>query len=481
MKIWINKTVIESPSYDFKEAIRFDMLDDETKSNLKTDFEKIWRRFSQKKLESVYEDLLVIAASVYTADKRVPRSGLYAGESYDNWTRALELSIPVIELDKWLAVKDELESTLHFLSGDEWRLYFRKTEQHYLGCTYREEKHSVIENNFDGVSLFSGGLDSFSGAIKLLEENKNICFIGCREYNALNNRMTELFKLVQNEYSERNVDIIVFKTEPRAPRNIDEDIKSRFNENTSRSRSFLFLAAAIATASLIGNEIPVYIPENGFIGLNIPLTPSRLGSCSTRTTHIHFLKHYNNILQKLGIKHKIENFFAFKTKGEIVEMVKESHAFIQGAGRTISCSHPMRGDKGVPGRPRNCGYCFPCLIRRASLNNMEIDDEYLDTFVNDYKISTSFIRNSKFANPDSGRTKDLKAVMFALYEYLKNGSTDYYVNKMINLGGLNLDDIKQFARVYMKSMEEIRAMIEHQAEMNDIDLLEYIKVDLEDE
>lgn len=478
MKIWINKAIVESPSHDFKEAIRFDMLDDRTKSNLKTNFEEIWRRFAKKKLESVYEDLLVIAASVYTVDKRVSRSGLYSGETYDNWTRALEVSIPVIDLNKWLAVKDDLEATLHFLSGDEWRLYFRKTEQHYRDCLY-QEKYSIIENSFDGVSLFSGGLDSFSGAIKLLEDNKNICFVGCREYKALNNRMQKLFKLVQNEYTASNVDIIVFNTDPGVPRNIDEDIQSRFNENTSRSRSFLFLAAAVATASLIGNEIPVYIPENGFIGLNIPLTPSRLGSCSTRTTHIHFLNYYNNILKKLGIKHKVENFFAFKTKGEIVQMVKESNAFIQGAGWTISCSHPMRGEKGVLGRPRNCGYCFPCLIRRASLNNMEINDEYLDTFVKDYKISTVFIKNSKYANPDNGRTKDLKAVLFALHDYLKNGCTDYYVNKMINLGGLNLDDIKQFARVYMKSMEEIMAMIEHQAEMNDMDLLEYIKVGLE--
>ncbi|MBU5439803.1 hypothetical protein KQI42_17440 [Tissierella sp. MSJ-40] len=480
MKIWINKTTVESPSKDFNEAIRFDMLDDGAKSNLKTNFEEIWRRFANDKLESVYEDLLVIAASVYTIDKRVPRSGTYSGETYDNWTRTLEVSVPVMDIDRWLAVKDDLEEILHFLSGDDWNLYFRRTEQHYRDVPYRK-KYSIIKNKFDGVALFSGGLDSFSGAIKLLESNKNICFIGCREYYALTNRIKELFEIIQSEYPERNVDIIVFNADPGYPRNIDENIKKKFREDTSRSRSFLFLAAALATASLIGNEVPVYIPENGFIGLNIPLTPSRLGSCSTRTTHIYFLNHYNSILRKLGVKHKIENFFAFKTKGEIVDIVKKSNAFIQGAGRTISCSHPMRGIKGVPGRPRNCGYCFPCLIRRASLNNIEINDEYLDTFIEDYKISTTFIRNSKFADPDNGRTKDLKAVLFALHEYLKNGSIDYYVNKIINLGGLDLDDIQRFARVYMKSMEEIKIMIEQQANMNGMDLLEYIKVGLKNE
>lgn len=480
MKIWVNKTIVEIPSNNFNEAIRFDMLDDSTKSNLKTNFEEIWGRFAKDKLESVYEDLLVIAASVYTIDKRVPRSGIYPGETYDNWTRTLEVSLPVIDLDKWLAVKDELEATLHFLSGDYWSLNFRKTEEHYREYMYQGDG-STINNDFDGVALFSGGLDSFSGAIKLLEENNNICFVGCREYNALGKRIEELFELIQNEYSERNVDRIVFYTEPGYPRNINECKKKKFREDTSRSRSFLFLAAALATASLIGNEVPVYIPENGFIGLNMPLTPSRLGSCSTRTTHIYFINQYNSILKKLGIKHKIDNFFALKTKGEIVEMVKESDVFIKGAGRTISCSHPMRGAKGVPGRPRNCGYCFPCLIRRASLNNVEINDEYLDTFIKDYKISTAFVRNSKFANPDSGRTKDLKAVLFSLHEYLKSGSIDYYINKMISLGGLSLDDIQQFTRVYMKSMEEIKEMIEQQADANGMDLLEYIKTGLKNE
>ncbi len=473
MKIWINKTIVENPSENFNEAIRFDMLDDSTKSNIKTNFEEIWGRFAKDKLESVYEDLLVIAASIYTIDKKVPRSGVYAGETYDNWTRALEVSVPVIDIDKWLSVKNELETTLHFLSGDKWNLYFRKTEQHYREYPY-QGNGSIIESDFDGVALFSGGLDSFSGAIKLLEENKNICFVGCREYYTLGKRIEELFQLIQSEYAQRNIDRIVFYTDPGYPRNIDESIEKKFKEDTSRSRSFLFLAAALATASLIGKEVPVYMPENGFIGLNIPLTPSRLGSCSTRTTHLYFLDHYNKILQKLGIKHKVENFFAFKTKGEIVQIVKKSNAFIKGAGRTISCSHPMRGAKGVPGRPRNCGYCFPCLIRRASLNNIDVDDEYLDTFIKEYKISTRFIRNSKFADPDNGRTKDLKAILFALHEYLKNGNNDYYINKMINLGGLSLDDIQQFAKVYMKSMEEIKEMIEKQADENGMDLLEYI-------
>ena len=60
-------------------------------------------------------------------------------------------------------------------------------------------------------------------------------------------------------------------------------------ETTLRSRSFLFISMAVLVADSISQEMPVFIPENGTISLNFPLTPSRRSSCSTRTTHPHFL------------------------------------------------------------------------------------------------------------------------------------------------------------------------------------------------
>lgn len=61
-------------------------------------------------------------------------------------------------------------------------------------------------------------------------------------------------------------------------------------ENTSRGRSLLFLCAAVSIAGIMGKQVPVYIPENGFIGLNVALTNGRKGSCSTRTTAPLFFK-----------------------------------------------------------------------------------------------------------------------------------------------------------------------------------------------
>jgi 7-cyano-7-deazaguanine synthase in queuosine biosynthesis len=472
MKIWINKTNYTDPSSDFSDAIVFNMLDENPKSNLKTNFEEMWRRFSKRNIESIYEDFLVFAASVFATDKRVPRREILGSEAKDNWTRKLEMCVPVINIHQWISVKGKLEEALNFLSGDIWSLTFRETKERYRDIKDRK-KYSLINNKFDGVCLFSGGLDSFSGAIKLLQEERNICFVGCMEYNQLNNRIQELYQLIRKTYANVKSDIIVFSVNPKVPANIDDNLKSLFTENTSRSRSLLFIAGAIATASLIGNDVPVYIPENGFIGLNLPLTPSRVGSCSTRTTHIFFLRQLNDVLSMLGIPHKIENFFAYKTKGEILEEIKHTKPFLEGAGRTISCSHPTQGRIDGATVPINCGYCFPCLIRRAALLKVGYSNErYLDSYNSVYKLSTGFIK--KYYNPDSGRAKDLKAILAALHKYLQSSEDGFYMKEMAKLGGLSMDDIKQFYQVYIKSMEELKSMIISQANKNDLELLNYV-------
>lgn len=64
MKVWINKAAEETPNNDFEDAIRFDMLDEGPKSNLKVNFEEIWRRFNRENLENIYEDLITDRKSV---------------------------------------------------------------------------------------------------------------------------------------------------------------------------------------------------------------------------------------------------------------------------------------------------------------------------------------------------------------------------------------------------------------------------------
>ncbi|WP_252249475.1 Qat anti-phage system QueC-like protein QatC [Clostridium sp. VAP23] len=461
MKIWIEKCEDEFNEDD--EYILFKLNNKNNKSTIKTNMEDLWRRFGVATITDINEDLLIIALSVFGIDKRIPRNMFK-----DGWTRRFEVEIPVIEIEKWNLVRQELENALGFLSGDVWRLHFRKTDKKFRGN--KVSKYNIIKRrDFDCVSLFSGGLDSYSGAIKLLENKQKICFVGFKEYGLLEKRQRKIFDILNSIYKDIEKEIILFNGTPYSPvNNMNQKINYGI-ESTSRSRSFLFLAGALAVASLLDNIVPVYIPENGFIGLNVNLTMSRKGTCSTRTTHVYFINELNNILKKIGIKNRVENFYAYKSKGEIVNEIKETVAFKIGAKETISCSHPClaRYDKKTP--PMNCGYCYPCLIRRASMNKIN----YYDEAYNDkYTVSKKFIDDY---NKIDGKASDLKAVLWSLNRYLNMKDKNEEVRSLvIKTGNLAKEDIEKFTQVYIKSMEELKELIKYEAKKNGMELLEYV-------
>lgn len=465
MKIWISKCNNEFKEVENEDYIVFKLNNKNDKSTVKTNMEDLWRRFGVATIPNINEDLLIIALSIFSIDKRIPRNIFD-----DRWTRILEVSIPVIEIEKWNLVKEELENTLGFLSGDKWNIEFRKTTEKFRGN--KINKNNLIQNKeFDCVSLLSGGLDSYSGAIKLLEEKKKICFVGFKEYGLLEKSQRKIYDILHNNYKDINKEIILFNGTPYAPLINNKDKANYGIESTSRSRSFLFLAGALAVASIMEGTIPVYIPENGFIGLNVGLTMSRKGTCSTRTTHMYFIKKLNSILSKLGIQNKVENFYAYKTKGEIVEEIKDIKAFKEGAKETISCSHPClaRYDKKKP--PMNCGYCYPCLIRRASMNKIGY---YNETYNDNYTVSKKFIDEY---NKIEGKASDLKAVLWSLNRYLNVKNKEEVRKLVIKTGNLDEDDIEKFIELYIKSMEELKELVIYEAKNNGKELLNYVGLD----
>ncbi len=471
MKIWINKCKNDYSYEKNQDYIVFNLFNKNNNSNIKTDIENLWRRFGEKTIPNINEDLIIIALSIYAIDKRIPRKVFR-----DGWTRCIEVNIPVLDIEKWNKVKYDLEKTLGFLSGDIWTFNFRSTLEKFRGN--KVSKYNLVKNKeFDCVSLFSGGLDSFCGAVKLLEEEKSICFVGFKEYGHLEKRQKQIYNTLQNNYSEINKEIMLFNGTPYAP-SVNNRKDNKYNEgveSTSRSRSFLFIAGALAIAAIIGNDIPVYIPENGFIGLNVALTMSRKGTCSTRTTHPYFLRELNKIIERIGITNKVENFYAYNSKGKIVEEVKGTQAFIQGARLTISCSHPClsRYDKMPP--PLNCGYCYPCLIRRASMNNAKSCDGEYNT---NYSISRSFI--SQY-NKIGGRASDLKAVLWSLNRYLSLEDKVEVKKLVVKTGSLENDEIEKLSEVYIDSMNELKEMVIEESSKDYGDILSYIGVKNKDE
>ena len=370
MRFWIDKENEMLPKDEWKDAYIFSL----TKKGYSTIFSSItktWYWMDCMSIPAIYEDLFVIGISIFALDKRISRR-----KFTDCWTRDISVSIPVLEIDKWLGTEEKWNNVLAFLTGDNWDISFRECEKLYSQSENTNRTHLKLYE-CDCVSLFSGGLDSYCGAIRLLEEGKSPCLVGHNEYPKLKAKQECFVESFQEIYKEQKVKFVGFSANSRAPRNLNGKFLEGA-ENTSRGRSLLFLCAGLSIAGILDRNMPVYIPENGFIGLNIPLTNGRKGTCSTRTTHPYFLNGFQEILGCVGIKNPIINFFAYNTKREIVNSIKDKTAFLKHYKDTISCSHPCLAryrEKGYNEYPINCGYCYPCLIRKSSLIDAK-DDKY---------------------------------------------------------------------------------------------------------
>ncbi len=449
MKFWIDKENEMLPSVGWEDAYVFS-LTREKYSTIFTNIANTWYRMDQMEISEIYEDLFVLGISIFALDKRINRR-LFK----DCWTREISVSIPVLNENVWNKTKNWWNKILCFLTGDIWDVNFRQCFKQYSKRDNPNRIHLHIEK-CDCVSLFSGGLDSYCGAVKLLEDGKSPCLIGHNEYPKLRKKQQEFVDCFQSIYDNQMVKFISFSANSRAPKDM-QGKKLVGAENTSRGRSLLFLSAAISIAGILGDTVPVYIPENGFIGLNIPLTNSRKGTCSTRTTHPYFIKGLQDILQSVGIRNPIINFFAFSSKREIVDSVKDTKAFKTHYMDTISCSHPCLArynKKGHNEYPINCGYCYPCLIRKSSL----ID-------VKDYKYS--FTAESKSFIQQYGETEkasDLRAVILAVYNYRKMVDGDI-VKKIKIVGNLSSDEVSKFLDLYKSTMNDLEELFSEDEEI----------------
>jgi hypothetical protein len=289
-------------------------------------------------------DLVSVAMAVTAADTFVRREL----QAADGWCRTIQLEIPVVDRSACEGMRAELERCLGFLSGDMWTLAFASAPEWDLP---RVQTQLEISRR-DSVSLFSGGLDSTIGALDLMRDGREPLLVS-HAYRGDASKQQALMPRLAN--SAMRLD---FHANPRHP--------DRSYDVSMRTRSFNFLAVAAAAASALSvtnklGVVDLFVPENGFIALNPPLTPRRLGSHSTRTTHPHFLGSMQRIFDALGIPARIVNPYRHKTKGEMMVSCLDQHRLSQVRAMTVSCGKWKRGNQ-------QCGRCVPCLIRRAAFH-----------------------------------------------------------------------------------------------------------------
>lgn len=301
-------------------------------------------------------DLLVFAAHVYAADTRISR----ATESQDTWTREIRLVVPVSEAARWTAASSLVTRLLGFLTGDRWTVSFRSRPTAFAAAVPKRPR-PLSGPPFDGPSLFSGGLDSLLGAIDELESGGKPLLVSHAGEGATSDAQNNCFDGLKAHYKRRHFDRL--RLWMNFPKTL---VRGVAPENTTRGRSFLFIALGVFAGTGLDKPFMLRVPENGLIALNVPLDPLRLGSLSTRTTHPFYMAGWNELLETLGIPGRVGNPYWDRTKGEMVAGCANRKLLRKLVPSSLSCSSPTKGrwqGRGI----EHCGYCLPCLIRRAAL------------------------------------------------------------------------------------------------------------------
>jgi hypothetical protein len=301
-------------------------------------------------------DFMVLAAHVHAADTRLSR----ASESQDAWTREIRLVVPVSDPAAWSAAADIVRRALDFLTGDRWSIGFRARVKGFETVALPLAPN-LLGAPFDGVSLFSGGLDSLIGAIDRLEAGKTPLLVSHAAEGAVSKSQDECFKALKQAYKGNAFERL------RVWMSFDGTLVDGVDaENSTRGRSFLFFALGVCAGTALGDGFVLQVPENGLIALNVPLDPLRLGALSTRTTHPFHIGRWNELLGALGVRGRLHNPYWDKTKGEMVAGCANQKLLDSISASSLSCSSPAKARwQGLP--QGHCGYCLPCLIRRASL------------------------------------------------------------------------------------------------------------------
>ena len=440
MKIDIQINPSESTKFEFAEVtLRCEVLN--VAGVLDLEFSALYDRC--KIPDPIILDFLFLASVVYSVDKLVSRK-----ETDDQWTRTLELRLPVSDSDKWSTVTDDLQTCLSFLTGDIWTIRFTERE-HELYCPKqrkRPRRKIPLPAHGNTVCLFSGGLDSLVGAIDYLESNTSdqLFLVGHRDrWGGPKSDQDRLYKILKEHYQSR-LDLLQVRVGQKL---LKVGQKRPTQDTTLRSRSFLFIALGIYAARSIGKEIPLLMPENGAIALNAPLTPSRRGSCSTRTAHPFFLSTLGKIFNDLGIENLLCNPLELKTKGECVEECLNLTILGNAAEKSVSCAKRGHSSSWCNKTARGCGRCLPCIYRRASLHKLNLDTE-------------TYGRDICTGEVDLDSHKKLADDFRALVSFLRrNVSREEIASLLLANGHIEVTHLPEYADVVARSMDEVRDLL----------------------
>jgi hypothetical protein len=298
-----------------------------------------------ERLTPIQQDWLHILTSIFAADV-VSKRG--AG---DDWSRRIQLWIGVREPDHWKLLKPQIEQVFKSLTYDQFAVTFVADPD--APQTPRQDREAFPRA--DSVALVSGGIDSLTGAAKLLDIHRTPLFISHQNSGAVSDALQAV---------DEGLAGIGRHAGRRSFTAQKEGIDA--TESSQRSRSLLYMGVACLAAACLDIS-DVYLNENGIMAINVPLTPARIGSFSTHTCNPTIVYDVAQLAgQALGWTGTIHNIIVTSTKPEVVQEAA-ALGLCDVLPKTVSCWQIGR-------TRRHCGYCVPCLIRQISFEHAGLSD-----------------------------------------------------------------------------------------------------------
>ena len=151
----------------------------------------------------------------------------------------------------------------------------------------------------------------------------------------------------------------------------------------------------------------------------------------------------------MNIEHEIENPLFGYSKGQTMQHCSNTPLFQNLVRYSVSCSKSgaERWDKKSPGK--NCGCCYPCLMRRAALYSIDLDD---GSNYNRDAISSSDILHAK------ARGRDLRCILKNLNRYA-NGKINLFKEVLLPGQILTSYQFRTLEKVISDGLEEMKALI----------------------
>jgi 7-cyano-7-deazaguanine synthase in queuosine biosynthesis len=299
-------------------------------------------------------DLLEIAAYVFCADRWIGRGAKDLLE-YNAWGRNVHHVVRVRDLSFWSTsrVIRLLEEAITWVTGDASQTFtFVGGHSTPAAGLFDSAEFALDPQAPTRVALFSGGIDSLTGAAEYLRaESGRLCLVSHRSSTDVQRTQQSLLSALQARAPGR-ITPYAFTCHLKG---------KRAEEETQRSRSFLFSAIAYALAAAL-KQNQFFIYENGVTSLNLPKREGMGLARASRTTHPRTLALFSSLLTEVhGGVFEIVTPYSWKTKAEVL-MTLEATGCADLLDTSVSCTRTFDNTDNHT----HCGSCSQCVDRRFS-------------------------------------------------------------------------------------------------------------------